>query len=149
MADDQLPMKEHPHSIWTLGGIPQKYQGLPSPADLESWGTTWKAASDDYLIGVAARQYGTDTAAALPAMIESQRRLRTAIDTFDERSNASAQRLVDVEERLLKTIETFNTEADKQTSKIIRLTVRIEWLTWVLVAIGVIQIVLMLAKGDA
>lgn len=147
MSEDQPSMREHPYSIWTLGGIPQKYQGVPSPADLESWGATWKAASDDYLIGVAARQYGTDTAAALPAMIESQRRFRAAIATFDERSNAAAQRLVDVQERLLTTIETFNAAADKQTSKIIRLTVRIEWLTWVLVTIGVIQIALMLKGG--
>ena len=84
MKDDG-PMKEHPLSIWALGGVPGgAIGGTPAPADLESWGASWRGASYEYLIGVAARAYGMNSeTAAMPAFLKSQRRLRVAIDEFN------------------------------------------------------------------
>lgn len=110
--------------------------GVPSPADLESWGATWKAASDEYLIGLAARQYGVDTAAALPAMIESQRRLRTEISEFNSAATSQVTELI----RLSK-------DAGRQAQTMIYLTWAIAALTVVLGIIAGVQLWAMLKGG--
>ena len=141
-------MERHPHSVWTLGGLPQGYTGVPSPADLESWGATWREASDEYLIGLGARQYGVDSAPAIPAQIESQRRLKLAIVAFEESSQANAHRLIEAESKLLTAIDAASDAADKQTAEVIRLTNSLRVLTVVLVIIGVLQAGLMIfGKG--
>ena len=123
MADDREWMREHPKSVWTGGGVPSKMMGVPPPPALEEWGETWRDASDDYLIGLAARVYGNEAAAAMPALIESNRRLRTAIASFEERSMASDQQLIGAEQQLLNTIERFNTQADRQATRMMWLTI--------------------------
>jgi hypothetical protein len=132
-------MKEHPHSVWTLGGIPGGNLGVPSPADLESWGATWKGVSDEYLIGVAARQHGGDITVSMPALIESQRRLKGAIASFDEsmekHSEALARSVEDSSRQTARLVD-LTQETSAQTERVIeltrvmkRLTVVIAWLT--------------------
>lgn len=95
-------MDKHPLSAWTQGGIPASDVGVPAPADLESWGASWTAATDDYLVGLAARQYGTAaTANAMPALIESQRRLRRAIEAFDATASAQSEKLIALTNKLV------------------------------------------------
>src|SRR5579864_6046452 len=96
-----MAMREHPHSVWTLGGIPAGAHERPAAGDIETWGRTWAAATDDYLIGVSARAYGTNAeTAAMPAFIESQRRLRGAIGSFEAESRTAVQNLIETEQRL-------------------------------------------------
>jgi hypothetical protein len=140
-------MEKHPHSVWTLGGLPQGYTGVPSPADLESWGKTWAAASDDYLIGLAARVYGDAAPAAVPALIESQRRLKLSIAAFEQSARQSAHTLNDMQRSVLTAIDAASDAADKQTAEVINLTRSTWFLTWVLVAVGILQILLMFWKG--
>lgn len=130
-----VPMKEHPHSIWTLG-LGGESGGTPAPADLESWGATWKAASDDYLIGLAAKQ--NDAASmAMPALIESERRLRAEIAAFNAAATAQVSELV-----------TLSKEAGRQADRVIRLTWWIAALTVILGVIALLQLMAMFAgKG--
>lgn len=128
-------MNQHPFSVWTLGGIPAGESGTkPSPGDLESWGTTWRQASDEYLIGVAARAYGQNSeTAAMPAFIESQRRLRIEIAKFNEAATAQIAQLVGLSE-----------SAGRQADKMIRLTWWIGALTVILGFIACLQLWAML-----
>lgn len=137
-------MAEHPRSIWTAGGIPREMLGVPSPADLEEWGATWHGASYEYLIGTAARQYGSDTSAALPAQIESQRRLHAAIVSFDARmAEHSTQLARTVEEsahsaaRLVALTEQTST----QTNEVIALTKTMKTLTKVITYLTIASVV--------
>src|SRR5579872_4957763 len=101
-------MGEHPFSVWTLREIPGgDPNGVPAPADIESWGATWKAASYEYLVGVAARAFAhnSDTA-TMAALIESQRRLTAGIDHFE----ASTR---DLQTQLLTAIRASSDSADK------------------------------------
>lgn len=130
-----MGMREHPHSVWTLGGIPGgEGGGRPSPADIESWGRTWQQipVSDEYLIGVAARAYGANSeTASMPSLIESQRRLRVEIAQFNAAATAQVTELV-----------SLTKAAGKQTDKVVRLT---EWIIALTVILGVIALLQLLA----
>lgn len=130
-------MDKHPHSVWSLGGIPSGENRVPAAADVESWGTTWREATDEYLTGVAARAYGqlAETAAS-PALIESQRRLTESIKTFNSAATAQVAELV-----------TLSTEAGRQATTMIRLTWAIIALTVVLGIIAGAQLWAMWVKG--
>jgi uncharacterized protein (DUF2126 family) len=111
--------------------------GVPSPSDLEKWGETWRHASYEYLIGTAARQYGLDTSAALPAQIDSQRRLHEAIVAFDGRMVDHSQQLAHtVEEsgRSTARLVDLTEQTSAQTAKVIALTETMktltEWITY-------------------
>jgi len=100
-------MRVHPFCVWTLGGIPAGEGSRPSATDIESWVETWHKASDEYLIGVAARAHGQNSETAnMPALIESHRRFRIALASFEETSRkysesvVQAHQLVDVESRI-------------------------------------------------
>jgi hypothetical protein len=140
-------MKDHPHSIWTLGGIPGGDTGRPSPADLESWGASWHGASDQYLIGVAARAFGQNSeTASMPAFIESQRRLRDAIATFEASARAASETLATAQSRLLAAVDASSDCTAAQNAQMIRLTNALMIYTIVLAAIGVVQLGLMIWK---
>lgn len=149
-------MNKHPISVWSMGGTPSgDVTGRPSPADVESWGASWTAASDDYLVGLAARQIDPTTN-AIAALIESQRRLKGAIAVFEDSARASSRTLLDAQTKLLTSIDAFSDCSSQQTAEMIKLTDRLRVLTWVLVgfgalqiAIGILQIVLMLRTGGA
>jgi hypothetical protein len=151
-------MREHPFSIWTLQGIPGGDKGVPAPADLESWGSTWRNASYEYLIGVCARAYaGNAETASMPAFIESQRRTHEAIDGLE----ASIDTLNEHTVGLRSAIDDFKAAATGQTTELIRLStgaerqtrilIRLtEWIIALTVILGVIaalQLWAMLAKG--
>lgn len=117
-----MPMKEHPRSVWSGGGIPSgDAVGRPTPSDVEAWGATWKEATDEWLIGFAARQHGVDAATAMPALIESQRRLKGAIEVFNRQSGEQTQTVIAL------------------TKKVERLTFVITLLTSAAVIFGLIQ----------
>ena len=142
-----MAMREHPFSVWALGGIPGGEQGTPSPTDLESWGKTWSGASYEYLIGVSARAYSQNSeTVAMPAMIESQRRLTDAIAVFEKSARDSSQTLLNVQSRLLVAIQASSDCAATQTDEVIKLTRALKVYTIVLALIGVVQIGLMLWK---
>ena len=104
-------MAKHPLSVWSMQGTPDAGR-TPAPADVESWGLTWKEASYEYLIGVAARAFGTNSeTVAAPAFIESQRRLRLAIDEFNAVATKQGGELV-----------TLTRQAGRQADTVIRLT---------------------------
>ena len=132
-------MDKHPLRIWSVGGAPAPAFGAtPAPADVESWGESWKSATYEYLIGVAARAWGTNSeTVAAPAFIESQRRLRAAIDDFNTASTRQTTQLL-----------AQSQEASRQTDTLIRLTYWIIGLTVVLGVIAAVQLWAML-KGCA
>jgi hypothetical protein len=139
-----MSMKEHPFSVWTLGGIPSGAHGVPSPTDLESWGATWSGASHEYLIGVAARAYGQNSeTVSMPALIESQRRLADAIAVFEESARTRTQTLLEAQGRLLAAVDAFSDCTTSQNAQMIKLTHALRVLTVVLIGLGIIQIVLM------
>ena len=76
----------------------------------------------------------------MPALIESQRRLRVAVEKFEDTSRASAKQLVAAEELLLRAIQTSSDCASQQTAHAIRLTLAMKTLTWVLVFVGLLQV---------
>lgn len=133
-------MREHPYSIWSLGGLPSRDAGgTPAPPDVESWGATWRAATPDYLVGVAARQT-PQGAVAIAALIESQRRLDHSIVAFDQDTRAHAEALkASVEEtgRHTSRLVELTQQTSAQTDEIIELTRVMKRLTVIITVLTV------------
>jgi hypothetical protein len=67
-------MKDHPSNKYTDAG-----SSTGSVEELEAKGSTWRDATDEYLIGFVTQFGGQTQAIQTPAVIEMQRRLMVAV----------------------------------------------------------------------
>lgn len=88
--------------------------------EVHQQGAAWARYTDEYLVGYVSQH--RPSAFHTPAIVEIQRRLVAATRAAGD-------------------------AATQQTAEVIKLTYALKALTWVLVAIGAAQIVLMLWKG--
>lgn len=109
-----------------------------------------ETVTDEYMIGLAARQSGNDAAVAMPALIASQCRLRRVIEKFDANTQAHSEALrasVDVSARETARLVGLTGETSAQTGEVIRLTKQLKWLTVAIGTLTLVQVAMAVFRG--
>lgn len=124
-------MREHPISKAVLGNVLTR-----SPSDVESRGSTWERASDEYCVGFVAEFGGVDAAYQTPAVVEMQRRgnqqVATLTATVARFSTAAAEQTTE--------LIGLTKQSGEQTDKIVGLTQQLKTLTVVLAVLTLFQV---------
>ena len=126
--------------------------------DIRSTGERWKGLTDDELVGMVGHSQGT--AKTIPEWIlsgaraEFQRRqndVSRALAELQRQHIDATSEATAVQRRMLRTIEEFNEQAGQQTIEMLtlnrstlKMTRRIEFLTWVIAFLATAQLAAMI-----